>query len=848
MQNVSSVDLKYTNIKPANLKKEDKEGLEDVGFLTSMFMAVMLNYAQTGHFGGPLAYTPANVAYHLLHPQDGGLRWDIRDPKHPFTDKFLMAGGHCIPTCYSLWITLYEAMARQYEVTKDEKYKCSPDHAMLAIDALGFRRSPGAVKKLLDINGLAEHPLFSQSKIRGIRALMGHSESTDVSNDVNGGPSGVGVAMAAGKALFWDKVKAPESVKVVAFEGEFALTEGHAQELKTVALSQKVGKRLRLFFSDNNAGIDDCIHGGVIAQEYSKNYDYAAQFASYNWNVFTLDNGNDYAQLAALMKEQEHWPISDKRPMVVVAKTVKGWWPAAKDGKIGSEKQVIGYPSHPYAFKQNGEYFVALAETFELHYGVKFEGIRNGAPKSEKERLIQFKTNIDIVLSILDKKVQLREWICRRLLESAATVETGFDLTLLQEKNPFKDSRLKVENLPKEKITVSVDVKGAPVKKDILLFQKPGIKFGARRATSEVGKWINYVTNNRWVTIAADLSNSINVEAAHFTGHYDPETNPDGTRLKAGIQEACNAATMIGLASQTLSRNPKEHNGFWGVSGTYGAFTPLMYIPLRSFSQQNQDSVFRLGVVTVIAGHSGPETAADARSHFGIFAPQVWTLFPRGHIINLYFWDYNDVAPGYFAAAQLALARWETGIIVVHVARPDSPVADRSKFADSDILASSKGVYLIREFDPKLPKMGTVFLQGSSATVNTVALMDKFNAEGINVRLISVISQELFNVQPKEYQQKLFPESSRFDCMVVTTMTKRVEVLPGLGPLTEEYSVSSDFDDCYRTGGLEEDIIEESRLDEKSIYNAITRFAKDHDVRIKRQLETIHSISGQSRL
>jgi hypothetical protein len=32
-----------------------------------------------------------------------------------------------------------------------------------------------------------------------------------------------------------------------------------------------------------------------------------------------------------------------------------------------------------------------------------------------------------------------------------------------------------------------------------------------RRAISEVGKWINYVTNNRFLTISADLSNSINV-------------------------------------------------------------------------------------------------------------------------------------------------------------------------------------------------------------------------------------------------------------------------------------------------------------------------------------------------
>ena len=70
----------------------------------------------------------------------------------------------------------------------------------------------------------------------------------------------------------------------------------------------------------------------------------------------------------------------------------------------------------------------------------------------------------------------------------------------------------------------------------------------------------------------------------------------------------------------------------WALSGTYGAFTPLMYTPARVWSQQNQDSKFRMGVLHILAAHSGPETAADGRTHFGIFAPQVWKLFPRGQI------------------------------------------------------------------------------------------------------------------------------------------------------------------------------------------------------------------------
>src|SRR5213079_2153109 len=180
--------------------------------------------------GGPLAYTPFNVATHLAGPEHGGLRYDYRRPKHPYGDKFMLAAGHCAPTCYALWMIMGEALDRRYRATGDRRYYVPPDVAMLSCDALGFRRGAGALKCLLSDLKLSDHERFAQTQARGIRALSGHIESTDVTNDVNGGPSGVGIATAAGKAAFWDIVGAPMGTpKVIALEGEFAMTEGHAQ-------------------------------------------------------------------------------------------------------------------------------------------------------------------------------------------------------------------------------------------------------------------------------------------------------------------------------------------------------------------------------------------------------------------------------------------------------------------------------------------------------------------------------------------------------------------------------------------------------------------------------------------
>ena len=132
----------------------DRERIEDIGYMTCMTLVLLGNYAQTGHFGGPLAYTPYNVALHLAGPELGGLRYDYRKPKHPFCDKFMLAGGHNIPTAYALWMIMGEAMARKHARTGDPRYYVDPQTAIVSIDALGFRRGAGACSTCCRTMGL----------------------------------------------------------------------------------------------------------------------------------------------------------------------------------------------------------------------------------------------------------------------------------------------------------------------------------------------------------------------------------------------------------------------------------------------------------------------------------------------------------------------------------------------------------------------------------------------------------------------------------------------------------------------------------------------------------------------
>jgi len=841
MPKVNTVTLSSVlDAREVTLPDFDKQYLDDVSFVTAMTLVMMGNYCQTGHFGGPLAYTPYTVASHLIGPELGGLKYDYRRPKHPYSDKFMLAGGHNAPVTYALWMVLGEALYQKHKNTGDRKYLADYSQTLLPIDCIGFRRSKEGMKTILEQTGLTDHPAMAQAQLRGIRALSGHSESTDATNDVNGGPSGIGIATAAGKATFWDIIGASESPKIMAVEGEFAMTSGHSQEMKTQAVAQQVGKRLRVLMSYNNAGIDDELIGGVIQPQY-ESYRIVDQWTSYGWNVFSVDDANDMGQVVAAFKAMEDTDPSDRRPMILIGKTTKGWWPGAENGQIpGYGNQITSFQSHPYTFAMNSEYFSALAATFEDRFDVKFKGISDGPISDEKERLIQYKENIDVVMSVLDKD-GLGDWIADRLVKIGEQVKDQIPTRIDTSIDPFMDERLDYRTLPLEPQTVTVTnpISGEQKNLEIKMFEEPGVPKGSRRAISEIVKWLNYVTDNRLVVAAADLADSINVEKGSIWGEFDPLTNPAGVRLRSAIQEAGNVSTAIGLVSQSASLDPGKHSGVWALSGTYGAFTPLMYLPVRVWSQQNQDSPFRLGVLNILAGHSGPETAADARTHFGIFSPQVWKLFPKDQVITLNFWDYNDVAPGYLAAAEIAARDPKVGVIVLEVARPDFPVVDRSKLADQDIKAAAKGFYILKDFDTSKPKEGYVVVQGSSCTSNLVAQMEQIASEGHNVRIISAVSEDLFNRQSQEYKDHVLPDSAKYNMMIVSTGTKRMWPVTGVGPLTEEYSLVSDHDDLWLSGGSEGEVLKEAGLDPDTIFQSVSKFARDHSNRMKRQSELL---------
>jgi transketolase len=81
------------------------------------------------------------------------------------------------------------------------------------------------------------------------------------------------------------------------------------------------------------------------------------------------------------------------------------------------------------------------------------------------------------------------------------------------------------------------------------------------------------------------------------------------------------------------------------------------------------------------------------------------------------------------------------------------------------------------------------------------------------VKVIAAISEDLFDRQPEAYRHSVLPPEAYYDLMVVSTGTRRMWPVRDVGPLTDEYSLTSDWDNQWLTGGLEPEVIAEAHLD-----------------------------------
>ena len=761
---------------PSKLEKDYKYW-EITKDLIDQCIDITLNLSQSGHPGG----SRSKVHGMLITLLSGAMRWDIRDPTKRFADRFVLVAGHDNPMVYATLAILNEALRLKYDQTKDSKYlvRNGEEFQLVWEDLLTLRKNKG---------------------------LPGHAEmeGKTLFFKFNTGPSGHGSPAAAGEALA-HKLAGTDQVKVFAFEGEGGLSTGATHE--TLNSSWGLGLGNIVYYIDwNDFGIDSRPFSSIVKSTPQE------LFETSGWHVEGTNDNEDWESFTKAYYDLLVENAKENIPKMVYAKSRKG-----RGYHVFDEK------SHGVPHKRNSELFWKTKVDFAKKYDISFSNHGEEAANSREEQVEQARTYFNQVISVMHENQSLIDYLADRLVEIGDSVPESIDSCIVSESNPLDDKSLfDYSNYPRE------------------LFAEPGTKIPNRVGFSKIASWLNSHSRKNYgrplfVAMSADLADSTNISGfakgwdnMDDLGMYDKISNTESPLMPQGITEFTNSGMMAGLSTVNFNEDTlKGYNGFIGSFSTYGSFSYLKYGPIRLFSQVAQDSQIKVGKLLWVAGHSGPETAEDSRTHFGIFAPGVTQLFPDGHIINLHPWEHNDVAPALAAAFAT-----DVPIVALHLTRPAIEVPDREKLGISSHFNASKGAYLIRDYDSR-PKEGVVIVRGTSSTNTIVSILEELGAKH-NVKIVSAISWELFNRQSQSYKDSIISEKEWSDSMVVTNTGLRIMHKWISNRIVSEYSVSPDWDNNWRTGGSVDEIIDEAHLSPRWVLEAIDKFASERNIRLER--------------
>jgi len=748
--------------------------------LVDQLIDIIVNYRQSGHPGGSRSKVHAFITTLL----SGVMRWDIRHPEKRFGDRFVLVGGHTVPLVYCTLAVLNDAMRLKYQQTGDSHYANPHPREQILYweDLINFRERGG---------------------------LSGHAEmeGKTLFLKFNTGPSGHGAPAAAGEALALKRAGAGE-VKVFAFDGEGGFTPGGAQETLNSAYGLELDN-LYFVLDWNDFGIDSHpVSSAVFGTP-------KLWFESHGWQAFGHENGSDWQAVTETLLGAVNAANPDHCP--------KGIWFKNRKGR-GYLK--YDYASHGAPHAMNSALFWQTKQEFVEKYAAKFENFGGAAPADPVAIKEEFSANLKAVMDVLRSDQNLVDYLADTLVKLGDSVPEQISSVVLGTKgNPFKDTRL-------------YDYRNYPAE----LYVKPGESAANRAALAKWGAWVNAFGAKEYsrplfIVASADLAESTNLSGfgakwGDFPGYgwYKRFGTDEGVILPQEITEFANAGIMSGLATVNLSENPtKEFDGFWGACSTYGSFSYLKYGMFRLLSQLSQDCQLKIGKVIWIAGHSGPETADDSRTHFGVFSPGVTQLFPKGKVINLYPWEHNEV-PVLLGAA-LAV---DVPIIALHLTRPSIGIPDREKLGMPSHFEAAKGAYIARDYKPGLPHGGAVIVQGTSAMASVVKILPQLDEQKINVKVICATSPQLFALQSEEYQRKVITLADQMDSTVITTQARWLMHDWLFTRVAEDYALSSDWDDRWRTGGRLEDVIDEAHLSPQWVLEGIKHFVADRELRLGR--------------
>lgn len=757
------------------LSASEQEYFETFDLIYRSLCALLYNYVPTsGHPGGSIS--SGRMVAGLIF---GSLDYDFSQPDREEADILSYAAGHKALGLYAMWALRNEVvrLGAPELLPKEERYQLRLE------DLLGFRRNP-----------ITKTPLFLKYRAK---ALDGHPTPATPFLRLSTGASGVGVASSIGLAFgARDYYQNPPRVHII--EGEGGLTPGRVSEALAAAATACLDNVI-LHLDWNQASIDSnrVCREGEVPGDYVQ-WNPLELFYLHDWNVIFVPDGLDLIQIHAA--QELALKMNNHQPTAIIYRTKKGW-------QYGIE----GRASHGAGHSFCGEGFYRALQPFLQKFGLTLPVCETGQQRcvagQDKETLE--KCFWEALLSIrhsLEKSRPAVDCLAQRVREAQKRLEA-------QKRRPRPQApslSALYELAAKEETQIPEELRLTPGKTTTL--------------RGEFGRVLNYYNKYSQGAIfvaAADLlsSTSVNLAAQGFPeGYYNAQTNP-GARILSigGICEDAMTGIISGIS--TYGRH-------LGVGSSYGAFiAPLGHIAARLHAIGNQarqaikNEPYR--PLIMICAHAGLKTGEDGPTHAD---PQALQLlqenFPAGTLITLTPWDPQEMWT-LFTAALLK----RPAIIAPFVTRPTEKILDREALGLPPATAARRGVYLL--WPAQYKRQGTVILQGSEVTYEfiqkTLPLLKK---EKIDIQAYYVASTELFDLLPKEEQERILPPALTEEAMGITGFTLPTMYRWILSDFGRSMTMHAFQKGHYLGSGQADQVLAEAGLDGESQFEAIRKYVQ----------------------
>jgi len=421
--------------------------------------------------------------------------------------------------------------------------------------------------------------------------------------------------------------------------------------------------------------------------------DTEAKYRAWGWNVLTID-GNDQHQIRKALAAA----VNEKeRPTLIIGKTVMGKGAIAKDG--GSFERKISTHGQPLS-----------------NAGGDIEATVRKLGGDPADPFVIFPDVAEYYGRILDKK---REYASAKKAEYAEW----------ERKNPELAKKFAA----------------------FMGFELPDIDWAAVQHKSNIptrgasgailGMFSEKVEN--MIVSSADLANSDMTDGFLKSSKIFKKGDFSGGFLQAGVAELTMATVMNGIAS---------HGGVLAVCGTFFAFSDYMKPAMRMAALMGLPVKYVWSHDTFRVGEDGPTHQPIEHELQVRLLEKMNNLRDRRSMLVLRPADPAETT----VAWKLALENFHgpTALLLSRQVVSDIPVSSPSATRFNDALAAERGAYAVIDCDDP----GLILVANGAevfACVEAAAVLKKDH--GINVRVISAISEGLFRDQSKECREKLLP-------------------------------------------------------------------------------------------